>query len=312
MRASTTTIRLSRRRFMTSASATLGLLAGVSPPADATRQILMRAIPKTGERLPAIGMGTSRTFNTPPDELSQTALAEVFRRFSEAGGTLVDTSPMYGNAEAAVGALRRQLGLEDRVFLATKVWTSGKDEGIEQMRQSMRLLETDSVDLMQVHNLSDWETQLKTLNEWKEKGLVRYVGITHYRTDAFEALERLLRDEDLDFVQLNYNIAVREAENRLLPLAAERGVATLINRPFERGSLFKTTRGKELPPWAGEFDCKSWAQFFLKYILAHPAVTCPIPATSKPKHMVDNMGAGYGRLPDANARKKMVALMESL
>lgn len=297
---------------MTSASATLGLLAGVSPLADSTEQILVRAIPKTGQLLPAIGLGTSRTFNTPPGQLSQTSLAEVMRLFAEAGGTLVDTSPMYGDAEAAVGALRRQLGLADRLFLATKVWTRGKEAGIEQMRQSMKLLETDTIDLMQVHNLSDWETQLKTLYDWKEKGLVRYVGVTHYRTDAFEALERLVREQELDFVQLNYSIAVREAENRLLPLAADRGVATLINRPFERGSLFKMIRAKELPAWAGEFDCKSWAQFFLKYILAHPAVTCPIPATSKPKHMADNMGAGFGRLPDANTRKKMVATLESL
>lgn len=267
-----------------------------------------RRIPRTGETIPAIGMGTWQTFDLPPEAAGSkpwNELRTVLSRFFEAGGRVIDSSPMYGNAETTVGALRRELGTSAQPFLATKVWTTGHDRGIAQMRDSMRKMGTKRMDLLQVHNLLDWKTHLKTLRAWKAQGLVRYIGVTHYQLGAFDELERIIEHEGIDFVQIPYSIAVRRAEERLLPAAATHGTAVLVMRPFEGGSLFRRVRGTALPSWASEIDCTSWAQFFLKFILGHPHVTCPIPATSKSSHLLDNMQAGVGRLPDADMRARM-------
>ncbi len=278
-----------------------------------TNTQLMRMIPKSGEQIPAMGLGTSGSFEVGPSDVDRAGVKEVLRLFMENGGRLVDTSPMYGSAETVTGDLAAELGVQKELFIATKVWTDkGRVAGEKQMKTSMERLRTKRIDLMQVHNLVDWKTQLPTLRAWKKQGRIRYLGITHYRTSAYDKLAHLIKHEDLDFVQFNYSIVTREAENMLLPLAADKGTAVLINRAFEDGALFQPVRGKEVPAWAAEFDCTSWAQFFLKYVLAHPAVTCVIPATGKPKHLIDNMGAGLGRLPDEKTRRRMVATMESL
>ncbi|UCE90658.1 MAG: aldo/keto reductase [Pseudomonadota bacterium] len=274
--------------------------------------MLMRRIPKSGETIPAIGLGTARTFDVGDESMAREPLREVLREYHALGGRVIDSSPMYGNAEQVVGDLAADLNIGGRLFYATKVWTSGQRAGIAQMEQSMRRMRTETIDLMQVHNLVDWRVHLKTLREWQEQGRVRYVGITHYLNSAFDDLADIMATEPLDFVQLPYNIANREAERRLLPLAAERGIAVLVNVPFDGGSLFSAVRGKPLPTWASEFDCGSWAQFFLKFILAHPAVTCPIPATRKRKHLIDNMQAGAGRQPNAQQRGRMVEYFASL
>lgn len=275
-------------------------------------QPLLRAIPTSGEKIPAIGLGTSRTFDVGPDEFEREPLLQVLKGFITQGGRVVDTSPMYGHAETVIGDLAKQLYAQDKLFYATKVWTSGRQAGIDQMEQSMRRMKTRVIDLMQVHNLIDTDTHLKTLYNWKEQGKIRYLGITHYLVDHFDELEKVMRNNKLDFVQLPYSIITREAEQRLLPLAQDKGIAVLVNRPYEKAALFKKVRHQPLPAWASEFDCHSWGQFFLKFILAHPAVTSVIPATSKVKHLVDNMGAGMGKLPDDEVRKKMYKLVVSL
>ncbi|MCF8198781.1 MAG: aldo/keto reductase [Sulfuritalea sp.] len=280
-------------------------------PASSQSQLL-RKIPKGGEALPAMGLGSSRTFDVGSTAAERNALREVLKLFVEQGGRVVDSSPMYGESERVIGDLAAELGVSEKLFMATKVWTSGRDAGIRQMEESLKLLRTRRMDLMQVHNLSDWKTQLKTLREWKARGIIRYIGITHYTESAYDDLAKVMQAEDLDFVQFNYSIAERAAEQRLLPLAQERQIAVLVNRPFARSGLFEKVRGKDLPPWAGEIDCRSWAQFFLKYILGHSAVTCAIPATSKPKHLLDNMQAGLGRLPDAATRERMARLVAEL
>ncbi len=228
------------------------------------------------------------------------------------GGSVVDSSPMYGRAEEVVGDLTAELALRPSLFLATKVWTSGRDAGVRQMEESFRLLKTQTIDLMQIHNLVDWKTHTATLTQWKQQGRVRYIGITHYHEGAYDDLERLIKTRQYDFVQLNYSIAEREAENSILPLAQETGVAVIANRPFAKASLFSRVRGKQVPEWARDFECTSWAQFFLKYIVSHPALTCAIPATSNPKHMQDNMMAGVGRLPDAETRRRMAKFVDDL
>jgi diketogulonate reductase-like aldo/keto reductase len=225
------------------------------------------------------------------------------------GGRVVDSSPMYGAAESVAGDLAADLGIGDRLFLATKVWTSGRQAGLAQMEQSAKRLRTRRLDLMQIHNLVDWRTHLATLREWKAAGRIRYLGVTHYTASAYDDLERILRSEPLDFMQVNYSLGERTAERRILPLAQERGIAVLVNRPFAEGGLFGRVRGQALPDWAAEADCESWAQIFLKWILAHPAVTCVIPATSRPQHLADNMRAGAGRLPDAAMRERMGSLV---
>ncbi|WP_217495458.1 aldo/keto reductase [Halofilum ochraceum] len=273
--------------------------------------MMHRRIPGTQETLPVVGLGTSDEFEV-PNEADLDALRMVLHRFHELGGTLVDTAPIYGNAESVIGGLLADLELTDDLFVATKVRTSGREAGLEQMERSQELLGKRPLDLMQVHSLVDWRTQLRNLRQWKEEGRVRYIGVTHSRTSAFEELEKVMRSEPLDFVQFNYSFTEPEAEARLLPLAAERGMAVMVNRPFENGALFRAVRDRQLPEWAADFDCESWAQFSLKYILAHPAVTCVIPATSNPKHVADNMGAGTGRLPDEHTRQRMRELGASL
>ena len=275
-------------------------------------QLIQRVIPSSGEKLPVVGLGTWQTFDVGNNSSARKRLMEVLSILQKMGGKMIDSSPMYGSSEAVVGDLCKQLGLRKDVFMATKVWTSGKQAGKRQMEQSIEKMQAKSMDLMQVHNLVDVDTHLKTLRAWKEQGKIRYLGITHYTTGAYPRLMRLIKDESLDFVQFNYNMKVREAEKHLLPLAQEKGVAVIVNRPYAGGSLFRVTRGKQLPEWAKAYDINSWGQYFLKYILGHPAVNCVIPGTSKPKHMRDNMGAAYGKLPDEKGRKKMVTYLESL
>lgn len=274
--------------------------------------MLKRPIPASDEPLPVVGLGTYQSFDVGTGAAGREPVREVLRLFAASGGTLVDSSPMYGKSESVVGDLASGLGLVGKLFMATKVWTSGREAGIAQMEASFRRMKVERMDLMQIHNLLDWKTHLATLKQWKAAGRVRYLGITHYHSGAYADLERLMKTKDYEFVQFNYSIAEREAEDRILPLARELGVAVIVNRPFAQASLFSRVRGREVPAWAAEFDCKSWGQFFLKYILGHPAVTCVIPATSKPQHMEDNMGAGLGRLPDEATRRKMVAYMDSL
>jgi diketogulonate reductase-like aldo/keto reductase len=285
-----------------------GAAAGVAlRPARATAAALERRIPSSGEMIPALGIGTWRVFDVGASAADRAPIKEVLRRFVELGGRVIDSSPMYGAAEGVVGDVGSELGVVDRLFLATKVWTNGRQAGIAQMEQSFRRMRTRRMDLMQVHNLLDWQTHLRTLREWKAGGRVRYVGVTHYVSSAYDELEAVLRAEPLDFVQVNYSLGERDSERRILPLARERGIAVIVNRPFAEGALFARVRGKPLPPWAAEIDCDSWAQVFLKWILAHPAVTCVIPGTGKPEHLLDNMKSGAGRLPDATIREKIAA-----
>jgi diketogulonate reductase-like aldo/keto reductase len=271
-----------------------------------------RPIPASGEMLPVVGLGTYQSFDVGSGASEREPLKDVLRLFVQQGGKLVDSSPMYGPSESVVGDLADELGISGRLFMATKVWTSGRDAGILQMEESLRRMKVPRMDLMQIHNLLDWKTHLGTLKQWKAAGRIRYIGITHYHSGAYAELERLMRTKDFEFVQFNYSIAEREAEERILPLAREIGIAVIVNRPFAQASLFSRVRGKDVPAWAVEFDCKSWGQFFLKYILGHPAVTCVIPATGKPQHLLDNMMAGIGALPDAAMRKRMVEYMNSI
>jgi diketogulonate reductase-like aldo/keto reductase len=297
---------LSRRvvlSLMAAAAASPGGARGASP-------MLARPVPSTGETIPVVGLGTWRTFDVGISPAEREPLREVMQRFVAQGGRVIDSSPMYGNAETVVGDLTADVGIRDSLFLATKVWTSGRQAGVVQMEQSLRRLRTSRLDLMQIHNLLDWRTHLRTLREWKGTGRIRYIGVTHYTASAYDELERVMGREPLDFLQVNYSLGERETEQRVLPLARDRGLAVLVNRPFQEGELFRKVRGQALPSWAADFDCESWAQFFLKWILAHPAVTCVIPATSRPAHLVDNMKAGQGRLPDAATRERMVALVE--
>ncbi len=275
----------------------------------AKANVIKRTIPSSGEQLSVIGMGTSGTFT---DGVSKEQLGEVVQTFFDQGGQLIDSSPMYGPAERLVGGLLKTTKNARGLFVATKVWTDGKQSGIEQMQRSMQLLGVGAIDLMQIHNLRDWKIHIHTLREWKAQGKIRYLGITTSHGSRHEEFETIMKAEQLDFVQFSYNLVDREAERRLFPLAAEKGIATLINRPFQRGGMFDKVEGKKLPEWAAEFDCTSWAQFFLKFVVSHPQVTNAIPATSKVDHMIDNMGAGYGRLPDAKMRERMVRYVETL
>jgi aryl-alcohol dehydrogenase-like predicted oxidoreductase len=267
--------------------------------------VLTRTIPRTGEELPAIGLGTWQTFDVGPRAPQRTGLKEVLRELVALGGRVVDSSPMYGESERVVGDLTSELGNRDQLFFATKVWTSGRDAGIRQMEESFRLMRTRVMDLMQIHNLLDYEVHLRTLREWKAAGRIRYLGITHYHSGAFAELERLVKTKQYDFVQFNFSLDEPEAEARLLPACAASGTAVLINRPFAQAGLFGRVRGKPLPPWAAEVQCASWAQFFLKWILGHPAVTCVIPGTRRVEHLRDNLAAATGPLPDAATRKRM-------
>ena len=282
-----------------------------SNSSSAAVPLIKRSIPRSGEQLPVLGLGTYIVLDVPPGASELAELKEVLKTFTAGGARLIDSSPMYGRAEAVVGELVAAANLRESVFLATKVWTSGRDAGVRQMQDSLRLMRTQRIDLMQVHNLLDLATHTKTLNEWKAAGTLRYVGITHYHAGAYRELEKLLKTREYDFVQFNYSLAEREAEQRLLAVAAETGTAVIINRPFAQGELFGKVKGRDVPAWAAQFDCDSWAQFFLKYIIAHPAVTCVIPGTGKVRHMTDNLKAGAGRLPDERTRKRMVELIQS-
>ena len=274
--------------------------------------IIMRRIPSSGEQLPVIGMGTWLTFDVGNSANQRKNLKEVLRIFYERGGKLIDSSPMYGSSEAVVGDLSTELNPNNKFFLATKVWTSGEQNGIEQMKQSFAKMKTAKMDLMQIHNLLDADVHFKTLRKLKEEGKIRYVGITHYVVSAYPDLMRIIKKEKPDFVQFNYNMAVRDAEKQLLPFCIDNGIAVINNRPFNGGDLFNNIAGKALPAWAKDYDINNWAQFFLKYIVAHPAVTCAIPATSNPHHMQENIGAAYGKLPYEAGRKKMAAYFDNL
>ena len=271
-----------------------------------------RPIPRTGERIPVIGLGTWQAFDVPRDGPERVAARETLRALVELGGSVVDSSPMYGAAEQAVGALAAKLGLAGKLFVATKVWTSGRDAGVRQMEASFRKFGAERLDLMQVHNLVDTDVHLATLARWKEEGRVRYLGVTHYAASGHPGLEAAIRTHRPDFVQLNYSIAEREAERRLLPLAQAEGVAVLVNRPVGQGRLFARVKGKPLPGWASEIDCASWAQVFLKFILGHPAVTCVIPGTRNAAHLADNLGAASGRMPDPQLRARMATYFDSV
>lgn len=275
-----------------------------------TGPMLMRRIPSSGEALPAIGLGTSGPFEVGADARSRAPLREVLQAFFAAGATLIDTSPMYSTAEAVLGDLLTP-EQQAKSFIATKVWTPGsgnaaEQKGVEQMQRSMALLKHKRIELMQVHNLVDLDAHLKTLHRWKAEGRIKYIGITHYTTSSYPDLISIIGREKLDFVQFNYSVTTRDAEKRLLPLCADRGVAVLVNRAFEDGNLFGKVRDKPVPPWAADFGAKSWAQIFLKFVLAHPAVTCVIPATGKVRNLLDNLAAGTGSLPDAKQRELII------
>lgn len=272
--------------------------------------MMKRRIPSSGEMLPVVGLGTWAQFDVGPSEAEREPLRGVLRMMAAKGAEVIDSSPMYGRSEAVVGDLASELGLSDKLFYATKVWTSGREAGIRQMESSMAKMRRARMDLMQVHNLVDWQTHLETLRDWKKEGKVRYIGVTHYLDSAHPVLERMAKEEEIDFIQVNYSIRSRNAERSLLDAAMDNGVAVIVNRPFGEGSLFGYTRGRKLPDWASDYGIGSWAQFFLKYLLSHPAVTCVIPGTSRPENMLDNLGAAEGPLPDEKARLRMAEYVE--
>jgi diketogulonate reductase-like aldo/keto reductase len=293
-------------------SALLGLAgASVLAAGRATAQtgvgMHQRKIPSSSEMLPVVGVGTWRTFDVGARPEDRAPLAEVLKLLFDAGGSVIDTSPMYGSAEAVAGDLLSAANARAKAFIATKVWTTGRDSGIAQMRKSMQLLKANRIDLMQIHNLVDWRAHLPTLRAWKAEGRIRYLGITHYTQSAHGELESVMRAEKWDFVQINYALDDRAVEKTLLPLAAERGIAVIVNQPFSGGGLLRKLMSRKLPDWAGEIGVTSWAQLLLKFVLANPAVTCVIPGTGKPEHMTDNLQAGFGAYPDAALLKKMIA-----
>ena len=275
-----------------------GLLAQADP-------LIRKKIPSTGETIPIIGVGTARRYEQIHTEAEKAPLRDTLRQFKELGGTVIDSSPTYGTAEAVVGDLVDELKIRDSLFVATKVSTSGQQAGIDQIQQSFKRLRTAKIDLIAVHNLRDIKTQLQTLRELKQAGRIRYIGITTSFENQYVEFEQTMKAETLDFIQVDYALDNRNADERILPLAADRGTAAMINLPFGRGRLFNAVQGKKLPEWAAEFDCKTWAQFFLKYIVSHPAVTCAVPGMAKAEYVVDNLGAAHGRLPDTAMRRRM-------
>jgi diketogulonate reductase-like aldo/keto reductase len=287
-----------RRRALLAALAA----AAAARPALAQKRMTTKPIPSTGQALPVIGLGTWQTFDVGSDAAARARLRETLALLN---GNLVDSSPMYGSSETVAGDLIAERGMRDKLFVATKVWTTGREEGIRQMETSLKRLRVERMDLMQVHNLADVATRTETLQEWKQKKRIRYIGITHYTSSAYAEVERWLKTKQYDFLQINYSLGERESENRLLPLAQELQVAVIANRPFAEGALFRRVKGKPLPPWAAALGIESWAQYFLKWIVSHPAVTCAIPGTGNPKHMQDNLGAGVGKLLSAEQRKQM-------
>lgn len=298
-----------RRAFMLSVAATALM---PRPSAAAQAGIHTRPIPSTGERLPAIGMGTWLTFDIGVDSWLRDERARVLRTFFDLGGTVIDSSPMYSSSEAVIGYCLKRIGGSPPLFAATKVWTPTQALGVIQMRHSRDMWGVKRFDLMQIHNLVDWEAHLETLLDWKAAGKIRYIGITTSHGRRHDELERIMAEHPIDFVQFTYNVVDREAEARLLPLAAERGLAVIINRPFRGGGLFNLFGNQPLPEWAGEFGAANWAQFFLKFIISHPAVTCAIPATTRVDHMVENMGALTDHLPDPQMRARMADYLTGL
>jgi diketogulonate reductase-like aldo/keto reductase len=291
--------------------ALLALLAAgyAARPSFAQNRIMTKPIPSTKEALPVIGCGTWQTFDVGSDPGARAPLREVLKLLER---NIVDSSPMYGSSESVAGDLIAELGLRDKLFIATKVWTSGREAGIRQMETSFKRLRVQQMDLMQVHNLVDVGTHTKTLQEWKAQKKVRYIGITHYTASAYAEVERALKSGPYDFLQINYSLGERDAEKRILPLAKEKNMAVIANRPFAEGALFRRVKGKALPPWAAQLGIASWAQYFLKWIVSHPAITVAIPGTGRPDHMKDNLAAGNGPMPDAAARKKMQEYFDSL
>lgn len=296
---------MNRREYLYSLAA-LGITATTTGWTFQNDQIMKRKIPGTGEELPVVGVGTWITFDVGSLEKDRKPLKEVLTQLVAQGGSVMDSSPMYGRSEQVVGDLSTELDINQKLFMATKVWTSGREAGIQQMNTSFELLHRDQMDLMQVHNLVDFETHFKTLQQWKEEERIRYIGITHYTDTAHSQLESIIRQNPIDFVQVNYSIDNQHAANSLFKVAQERNVAVIVNQPFGGRDLFDRVANKVLPEWTKEFDCASWGCFFLKFILTNPAVTCVIPGTSKLKHMIDNLSAGVGRLPDETQRKKMI------
>ncbi len=286
-------------RLAAGTAAGLALGSRTAPSSAAPATLQTRPIPSTGKRLPVIGLGTYRGFDVAPGSVEYARLSGVLQTLFAAGAAVIDTSPMYGRAEATTGELLAAAGSRPRAFVATKVWTRGRADGLRQMNESMRLLRADPLDLMQVHNLLDWRSHLPALRELKEAGRIRHIGITHYSTGAYDELAAVMRAERWDFLQINYSLDEREAERLILPLAAERGMAVLINRPFGGGGLLHRLQGRPLPGWAAGIGAASWAQLLLKFVLGHPAVTCAIPGTGRSEHMADNVGAGSGPIPDA-------------
>ncbi len=269
-----------------------------------------RKIPSSGKLLPVVGVGTWQSFDVSSSQAERNPLKEVLKILIESGGSVIDSSPMYGRSEKVVGELTAELEIKNKIFEATKVWTTGKEEGIDQMHTSMNLMGAMPMDLMQIHNLVDWKTHIKTLKKWKEEGKIRNIGITHYHKGGYAEMEKIMKTEKIDFIQINYNLAVRDAAERILPLAKDKGIAVIINRPYEGGSLFKKVKGKAIPTWAKEFEAESWGQVFLKFILAHSAVNCVIPGTSIAKHMKDNVQAGFGKYPNQELQKRLINLIE--
>ena len=307
-------MKISRREMLRiSAGTGAALLLSELPACVRDQPLLMRAVPSSGEEFPAVGLGSARTFSVGPSAEERAPLREVLRLFHEMGGRFFDTAPTYGTSEGVAGQLVQELGIQDDLFFATKISTGGgRQAGIDQQEASLQSWGRDTIDLNQVHNLRDVEVHLRTIRQAKEEGRTRYVGVTTSFTRGYEQMERVLRTEELDFVQINYSLGEREAAELLLPLAQDRGIGVVVNEPYNVGRLFGVTSGQELPEWTAEFDCASWGQFFLKYILAHPAVTVVIPATGDPEHLIDNMGAGVGRLPDERARTRMEELFDGL
>jgi diketogulonate reductase-like aldo/keto reductase len=291
----------------------LGLMAVPSLLSfNSTQKMTFRRIPSSGEQLPIIGLGTWQTFDAGNASEELKVLKQVLMEMNRLGGKVIDSSPMYGSSEAVVGQLTSELGEGADFFYATKVWTSGKEAGIQQMNRSFKRMRRNTMDLMQIHNLVDWKTHIKTLKQWKEQGKIRYWGITHYLDSAHDTLEKVIQQEKPDFVQFNYSIRSRHAERSLFNTIQKNETAALINQPYESGSLFGLVKGKTLPIWCESYAIKSWGQYFLKFILSNEPVTCVIPGTSNPKHVVDNMMAGYGPMPDAATRDKMADYLKSL
>lgn len=305
---------LSRREALNHIGAltSAALLNSSAMMANNQQNMLQREIPSSKKKLPVVGLGSWLQFDVGKSENERQGLVQVLKSMNKQGGKLIDSSPMYGRAEEVIGDLTAASGEADQFFYATKVWTTGKQAGIDQMNSSFKKMKRQKMDLMQIHNLQDWQTHIKTLKDWKEQGKIRYVGITHYTASAHDELERIVKSGVVEFVQFNYSIKVRNAEKSLLSAAKDHGVAVIINEPFDSGNLFKLVKGKTLPAWVADYDIKSWAQFFLKYILSNTAVNCVIPGTSDEKHLIDNMGAGYGKLPDQVGLKKMLTFIESI